>query len=110
MTMSIPDELIAGFPHNSLPKVTGEPTFQDLKIICRCVNTNAMSALSYEGGGRHGHLGLIMTNDEYFALVTDVFTAPENPRATPVHPYSATAARIEEANRVHTEATHVYRT
>jgi hypothetical protein len=27
MTASTPDELIAGFPHSSLPKVTGEPTF-----------------------------------------------------------------------------------
>jgi hypothetical protein len=49
-------------------------------------------------------------NDEYFALATDVFTAPENPRATPVHPDNATAAQIAEANRAHTEATRVYRT
>jgi hypothetical protein len=110
MTASTPDELIAGFQHNILLKVTGEPTFEYLKIIRRCVNTNTMIISSYEGGGRHGHLGLIMTNDEYFALVTDVFTAPDNPGATHVHPYNATAARIAEANRVHTEAIHVYRT
>jgi hypothetical protein len=30
MRASTPDELIAGFPHSSLPKVTGEPTFEDL--------------------------------------------------------------------------------
>jgi hypothetical protein len=64
MTASTPDELIAGFPYSSLPKVTGEPTFEDLKIIRRYLNTNAMSVLLNEGGGRHGHLGLIMTNDE----------------------------------------------
>jgi hypothetical protein len=40
MTVSTPDELIAGFPHNSLPKVTGEPTFEDLKIIHHYLNTN----------------------------------------------------------------------
>jgi hypothetical protein len=65
MTASTLDELIAGFPHSSLPKVTGEPTFDDLKVIRRLLlNTNAMSVASYEGGGRHGHLGIIMTNDE----------------------------------------------
>jgi hypothetical protein len=32
MTASTPDELIAGLPHSSLPKVTGEPTFEDLKV------------------------------------------------------------------------------
>jgi hypothetical protein len=42
-----------------------------------------------------------MTNDEYFALATDVFTAPENPGDTPVNPDNATAARLAEANRAH---------
>jgi hypothetical protein len=79
MTASIPDELIAVFPHSSLPKVTGEPTCEDLKVIRRLLNTNAMSVASYEGGGRHGHLGIIMTNEEYFAIVVDVFPVPANP-------------------------------
>jgi hypothetical protein len=43
MTASTPDELIAGFLHSSLPKVAGEPTFEDLKVILRLLNTNAMS-------------------------------------------------------------------
>jgi alpha-D-ribose 1-methylphosphonate 5-phosphate C-P lyase len=110
MTASTPDELIAGFPHNSLPKVTGEPTFEELKIIHGYLNTNAMSVFSYEGVGRHGHLGIIMTNDDYVSLVTDVFTAPENPGATPEIANNATAAQITEANQAHKEATRVYRT
>jgi hypothetical protein len=55
MTESTPDEIITGFTHSSLPKVTGEPTFEDLKVIWRLLNTNAMSVASYEGGGHHGH-------------------------------------------------------
>jgi hypothetical protein len=47
---STPDELIAGFPHFTLPKVTGETTIEDLKIICRLLNANSMSVSSYEGG------------------------------------------------------------
>jgi hypothetical protein len=43
MNASTPDELIAGFLHNSLPKVMGEPVFKDLNIICHYLNTNAMS-------------------------------------------------------------------
>jgi hypothetical protein len=110
MTASIPHEFIVDFPHTSLPKVTGEPTFKDLNIIRRYLSTNAMIVSSYEGGGRHGHLGIIMTNDEYLALATEVFTAPENPGATPVHPDNATASRISEANRAHKEEIRVYRT
>jgi hypothetical protein len=64
MMASTPDELITGFPHSSLPKVTGEPTFEDLKVIRRLLNTNTMSIASYEGGGHHGHLGIIMTKEE----------------------------------------------
>jgi hypothetical protein len=79
MMASTPDELIAGFPHSSLPKVTGEPTFEDLKVIQRLLNTNTMSVASYEGGGRHGDLGIIMNNKEYFAIAVDVFPVPANP-------------------------------
>jgi hypothetical protein len=67
-----------------------------------------MSVSSYQGGGRNGHLGLIMMNDEYSALAIDVFTAPVNHIATPVHPDKATAARIAEANRAYKEATRIY--
>jgi hypothetical protein len=64
MMASTPDELIAGFPHSSLLKVKGEAIFEDLKFIRWLLNTNAMSVASYEGGGFHGHLGIIMTNKE----------------------------------------------
>jgi hypothetical protein len=76
MTASTLDELIVGFPHSSLPKVTVEPTFEDLKVIRRLLNTNAMSDYSYVGGGCHGHLDIIMTNEEYFAIAADVFPYP----------------------------------
>jgi hypothetical protein len=73
------DELIAGFPHSSLPKVTGEPTFEGLKFIRQLLNTNAMSVASYKVQGRHGHLGIIMTNEEYFDVAVDAFPVPNNP-------------------------------
>jgi hypothetical protein len=79
MMASTPDELIALFPYSSLPKVTGEPTFEDLKVIRRLLNTSDMSVASYKDGGRHGHLGIIMTNEEYFAIAVNVFPVPNNP-------------------------------
>jgi hypothetical protein len=110
MTASTPDEIIAGFPHSSLPKVTGEPTFEDLKVIRRLLNTNAMSVASYEGGGRHGHLGIIMTNEEYFAISVDVFPVPANPGPSAAVVAGMTAAVIAETTRLHREATQVYHT
>jgi hypothetical protein len=110
MTASTLDELIAGFLHSSLPKVTGEPTFEDLKVIRRLLNTNAMSVASYEGGGRHGHLGIIMINEEYFAIAVDVFPVPVNPGPSAPVVAGMTAAVIAETTQLHREATQVYRT
>jgi hypothetical protein len=110
MMASTPDELIAGFPHSSLPKVTGGPTFEDLKVIRRLLNTNAMSVSSYVVGGRHGHLSTIMTKEEYSAIATDVFPVPANPGASPEVVVGMTDAVIVELTRLHREATQVYRT
>jgi hypothetical protein len=110
MTATTPDELISGFPHSSLLKVSGEPTFDDLKVIRRLLNTNAMSVASYEGRGHHGHLGIIMTNDEYFAIAVDVFPVPNNPEPSAAVVVGMTAAVIAETTRLHREATQVYRT
>jgi hypothetical protein len=110
MTASTPDELVAGFPHSSLPKVTGEPTFEDLKVIRRLLNTNAMSVVSYKGGGRHRHFGIIMTNEEYFAVAVDVFPVPNNPGPSAAVVTGMTAAVIKETTRLHKEATQLYRT
>jgi hypothetical protein len=109
MTASTPDELIAGLPHSFLPKVTGEPTFEDLKVIRRLLNTNAVSVASYEGGGRHEHLGIIMTNEEYLAIAVDVFPVPANPGPSAAVVVGMTAAIIAETIRLY-RATQVYRT
>jgi hypothetical protein len=110
MTASTPDELIAGFPHSSHPKVAGKPTLDFLKVIRRLLNTNDMSVASHEGGCRHGHLGIIMTNEEYFAIAVDVFPVPNNPGPSAAVVAGMTAAVIAETTGLHQEATQVYRT
>jgi hypothetical protein len=107
---STPDKLIAGFPHSTLPVVTGEPTFEDLKIIRQLLNANAMSVSSYAGGGQHGHLGLIMTITEYFAITTGVFLPPENPGPAATIVAGMMGVHIAEMGRLHTAVTRTYRT
>jgi hypothetical protein len=100
VTASTLDEPIAGFPHFSLPKVTGDPTFENLKVIRRLLNTNAMSVASYEGGGRHGHLGIIMTNEEYFSIAVDVFPVPVDPGPSAAVVVGMMAAVITKTTRL----------
>jgi hypothetical protein len=69
-----------------------------------------MSVASYEGGYRHGHLGIIMTNEEYFAIAVDVFPVPNNPRPSAAVVAGMTAAVITETTRLYREATQVYST
>jgi hypothetical protein len=69
-----------------------------------------MSVASYEGGGHHGHLGILMTNEEYFVIAVDVFPVPNNPGPSSAVVAGMTAAVIAETTRLHKEATQVYRT
>jgi hypothetical protein len=69
-----------------------------------------MSISSYLGGGRHGHLGIVMTNEEYFTNAADFFLVPDNPGASPEVVVGTTAAVIAELTLIHREATQVYRT
>jgi hypothetical protein len=69
-----------------------------------------MSIASYEGGGHHGHLGIIITNEEYFAIAVDVFPVPNNPGPSATVVAGMTAAVTAETTRLHKDATQVYRT
>jgi hypothetical protein len=69
-----------------------------------------MSVSSYVGGGRHGHLCIIMTNEEYFPIAASVFPVPDNLGASAEVVAGMTAAVISELTRLHREATQVYRT
>jgi hypothetical protein len=69
-----------------------------------------MSVASYEGGGRHRHLDIIMSNEEYFAMAVDVFPVHNNSGPSAAVVAGMTAAIIAETKRLHREATQVYRT
>ena len=67
------------FEYPSLTRIHGEPTYEALKLIKNELKSNAAAVTSDLGGGRHGHLGLVLTPAEY-AIVTHV------PYVRPVHP------------------------
>jgi hypothetical protein len=66
-----------------------------------------MGVSSYIGEGHHGHLGIIMTNEEYFAISADVFPVPDSPGASREVVVGMTAAVILDLTRLHRDATQV---
>jgi hypothetical protein len=69
-----------------------------------------MNVAPYKGGGHHGHLGIVMTNEEYFAIAVDVFPVPKNTGTSATVVAGMMAAVIAETTRLHREETQVYRT
>ena len=53
------------FPHATLTKVTGNPSFRDITDIRSEVLANARSVPSPYGGGALGHMGLALSASKY---------------------------------------------
>jgi hypothetical protein len=65
MASAVPtvEALMAVF--TALPHVSGELTLEDITISWQHLTQNCMNTKSYDGGGNHGHLGLVKTPLEY---------------------------------------------
>jgi hypothetical protein len=77
----------------------GKPTYATVRKLYKELYANAKTIPSMLGGGRNGHLALIMTNAEYLVISVINYNEPVHPGAQPVHQANATAAQITEANR-----------
>jgi hypothetical protein len=65
-----------------------------------------MSVESYKVGCCHGHLGIIMTNEEYLAIAVDVVPVHNNPGPSAAVVAGMTAAVIAETTRLHRDGGH----
>jgi hypothetical protein len=73
------EETIAGWPYPELPLIIAEPTYEDIGTMQKCLSANFLSIPSNAGGGRHGHLGLLVTAGQYTAISTTQFGAAADP-------------------------------
>jgi hypothetical protein len=102
------EEIINGFPNPILPKIDHEPSFEDIQVTTRLLNTNAISISSMAGGGAHGHLGFITAQVEYTAISTSLWVEPYNPNSTPIIPPGTTAVNAAQIARMHAECRRIY--
>ena len=105
------------FPHPSLRKIVGNPTFLDLQILKKQVKANAASVPSTLGGGNNGHLGLVSDATTYARVSDTAYIRPTLPPALEAPPQGTTGPQIAERQRLHNlqvamfhEANHIKRT
>ena len=59
------DYINTSFTHPALTEITSKPTYSTLKILKDELKANAASVPSDLGGGKNGHLGLVLKDDKY---------------------------------------------
>ena len=86
------------FEYPVLDKIHGEPTYHALKRMKEQLKRNAQSVISDLGGGAHGHLGLVLTAQEYTKFSQIPYAAPRHPGPLqiPRNTDSAEAVRLRE--------------
>ena len=67
------------FQVKSPTKILGEPTFEASKLLHNQVKINAQCVHSTRGGGTHGHLGLVLSANDYQLLTLTPFIRPVDP-------------------------------
>jgi hypothetical protein len=89
------------FPHETLTPIIGKPTNTTLQLLQRQLYANARSVPSSRGGGVHGHLALLLSDEDYLARAGIAFIVPVHSGPPPL-PVGA-AAVIAVALRVYTD-------
>ena len=68
-----------------ITKIDGQPTDEDLNLLIKELTNAAGSVATTNGGGEHGHVGIIVEEAEYitFSNGGERFVVPTNPGAYP---------------------------
>ena len=84
------DAIEAKFPHKTLTKVEGQPTYVDFFLLCEELYRNALSSKSPFGGGNHGHIDACMDKVTYTITTGgDKWTIPATAGMFPAFPAGA---------------------
>ena len=90
------------FQFKELTKIHGEPNYDSIKRMHNEVKANAASVPSTLGGGAFGHLGLVLTPNQYAMVSNAPFNRPNHPGQCVIPP-AATQAQIQAIRDTHTE-------
>ena len=97
------------FKYKTPTPIIGAPSHKTLKRLKQELRANASSVDTDLGGGDHGYLGLVLTDEEYLRVAPNTpFVAPEFPCSLliPANTDMVTAMNLREA---HKRDTNLYR-
>ena len=95
------------FQYKELSKIHGEPNYETIKRLHNQVKANAASVPSTLGGGAFGHLGLVITPQQYAMISNAPFNRPNHPGPL-VIPLNSTQAQIQAIRDTHTEQLRIF--
>ena len=96
------------FETKDLAPIRGEPTPDSLLRLKNEVKANARSVLSNLGGARHGHLGLVLSPNDYALISPTPFERPDHPGPLLI-PAGTTQHMATTIRDTYTEALRVFR-
>ena len=96
------------FPFKDLTPIRGEPNADSLLELTNELKANARSVLSNLGGGAHGHLGLVLSPNDYATVSAIPFVKPAHPGPLVIPP-NTTNHRSNTLQDEHNEQMRVFR-
>jgi hypothetical protein len=83
--MGIHHDVEEGLEKYEITKIDGQPTDEDLNLLIKELNNAAGSVATQNGGGEHGHIGMVVEEAEYvtFPRNAERFLVPTNPGPYP---------------------------
>ena len=76
------DYIRKNFEYPTLTTIQGKPTYELLTTIKNELKANAGKVQCDLGGGNNGHLGLILTPEEYNQISKTPYQCPQHPGPT----------------------------
>ena len=91
-----PEGIERRFKYDSLTKIEGEPTYEQMYIVREELCRNAIAIKSSFGGGKHGHLGAVTKPSVYLTETGETWSIPAT---SGVYPTFHTGATDDEKKK-----------
>ena len=105
--MSVED-IRSKFPIKNIPRIIGEPAYKAINELRKALYKNIVDIPTTLGGGRNGHIGLLMDAEFYSNVGKTSYTRPTDPGTYAQHGPGNSAAAQANKNAIHKEGRRIY--